>query len=182
MDSFFKQRFVIVTRIALFLIGVLLFFFDLIVIHIPESAVFWHLSGFDLTFGSVETSGTAMPQVFESEFFGIFILGLLIIGLMLSFLQTTKMKPFLFLIALAGIISLLFLQMKFQFDYKTSHSYWPEMMLGESYWLLMLDFTVIGFISFIGSKSANKLESCKEKTTININIITKPSTKTIDSE
>ena len=177
MDSFFKQRFVIVIRIVLFLIGVLLFFFDLIVIHIPESAVFWHLSGFDLTFGSVETSGTAMPQIFESEFFGIFLFGLLFIGLTISFIRANKIKPYLFLIALAGIISLLFLQMKFQFDYKTAHSYWPEMTLGKSYWFLMLDFAVIGFISFIGSKSANRSHSPQEKTTININIITKRSAK-----
>lgn len=156
----------------LFLFGIILFAFDLIIIKTSENYSY-ELKGYELIFGIIKNNHLS-TQTFQTEFWAVFTMILLVVGLLLCLLNNKKVNAYLFLLCLAGIVGLLILQIKFYFDYIPKNLNWISISFEYSYWIIILDYAVIGCISFIeNSKSNNGSENLPENNqTININIIT----------
>lgn len=161
----------------LFLFGIILFAFDFIIIKISENYSY-ELKGYELIFGIIK-SNPLSTQTFPTEFWAVFTIILLLVGLFLCLLNNRKVNAYLFLLCLAGIVGLLILQIKFYFDYIPKNLNWSSISFEYSYWIIILDYAVIGCISFIeNSKSNNGSDNSPEKNqTININIITQEKEK-----
>lgn len=157
----------------LFLFGMSLFFFDFITINLTE-VIKYELKGYELILGKTYVNQSNIVQYFPVEFWGIFTFLNLTIGLFVGLLNNIKLKPYLFLLSLAGIIGLLLLQIKFHFDYTLKNSHWTNITFENTYWILIINYAVIGCISFIDNIKTKESEIKTEhnKSTININIIT----------
>lgn len=161
----------------LFLFGIFLFAFDFITISLTINKTI-ELKGYQLLIGSFEKSQFS-SFTFQSEFWAIYTAVVLIIGLLLSILNNKKVNAYIFLLCLAGIVGLLMLQIKFYFDYVPKNTNWKSISFNNSYWILILNYAVIGCISFIenSNPNSNQQKFDNQKSTININIITQEKEK-----
>lgn len=161
----------------LFLFGITLFAFDFVIIKISENYSY-ELKGYELIFGIIKSNHLS-TKTFTTEFWAVFTMILLIVGLFLCLLNNKRVNAYLFLLCLAGIVGLLLLQIKFYYDYIPKNLNWSSISFEYSYWIIIIDFTVIGCISFIeNSKSNNSSDNAtKNNQTININIITQEKEK-----
>lgn len=161
-------------KAILLFLGLGLFFFDFIEIHVLERN--FGLSGFDMVFGAIETDAIGKVYVFQPDFWSACTVFLLIVGMIVWLLQFKSANPILFLIALIGVMNLIFLQIKLQFYLEAVGR--AEVGFTVFYWMLLSIFCALGCISFVEMpKQETKTISSEKQSGITINIITQPNNK-----
>ena len=145
-------------------------------IQLENENTTWFLTGFDLMFGKAINHNPQLPYVIKSDCYIFLSFALNLIGLVFCFMKTEWLKTINLSISVAGITTLTLFQYKYLFNYTFSEVGSAQTDFCLSYWLLLLNFALIGIVSFIEKIKKTEIQN-QEKTIININIITNSNSK-----
>jgi hypothetical protein len=157
-----------------FLFGFLNFFLNFVKIEYLDNHDIEGFTGFDLFFLDTFPSYHTFHLIQNPAFLVVLLWLLLITGTLLSLLTVKRIRQWKLIIAWSGIMGLLFF--KSVFETSGFKNFGTLVGFGSGYWLLMIDFIIIGSLP-IKEKKINPINESQRKTIININIITQNATE-----